>query len=129
MTLGHFKPYILLYFLTFIKIQVYCWCQWLMLVILFIHEVEIGRIEIWGHPRQIVRETLSHKHPTWKKGWQSGSSGVPFWQSWGPEFKPQNWGKRRKQETKVSLWEERRQTSIGLLGGSVPSREMTASPS
>jgi hypothetical protein len=35
------------------------WCQWLVLVILATWEAEIGKIALWGQPRQIV-----HKIPS-----------------------------------------------------------------
>jgi hypothetical protein len=37
--------------------------------------VQIRKIEIRIQHREIVLETLSQKHPTQKKDWQSGSTG------------------------------------------------------
>jgi hypothetical protein len=45
-----------------------------MPVILATQEAEIKRIVIQSQPRQIVREILSQRHPSQKKGWRSSSS-------------------------------------------------------
>jgi hypothetical protein len=43
-------------------------CQWLMPVILATQVAENRRIAVQSQPRQIVRETLSRKSPSQKKG-------------------------------------------------------------
>jgi hypothetical protein len=55
---------------------------WLTSVILATSDTEIRRIVVQSQPGQIVRETLSQKNPSQKKGWWSG-------QGVGPEFKSQ----------------------------------------
>jgi hypothetical protein len=47
-------------------------CQWHTPVILVTQEAEIRRIVVQSQHGQAVRETLSQKHPSQKKGWQSG---------------------------------------------------------
>jgi hypothetical protein len=42
-------------------------------VILPTQEAEIRKISVGSQPRQIVRETLSQKNQSQKKGWWSGS--------------------------------------------------------
>jgi hypothetical protein len=64
-----------------------------MPVILATQEGEIGRIEVWSQPRQIVvQELISKKNPSQKK-----SGGVA--QGVGLEFKPQYWKKKQKTPT------------------------------
>jgi hypothetical protein len=60
-----------------------------MPVILAPQEAEIRRIMVGSQPRQIIRETLSQKTPTQKRG-----GGVV--QGVGPEFKPQYCKKKKK---------------------------------
>jgi hypothetical protein len=60
-----------------------------MLIILATQETEIKRITVRSQPGQIVCETLSRKPYHKKLG-----SGVA--QGEGPEFKPQDWQKKKK---------------------------------
>jgi hypothetical protein len=52
---------------------------------------EIRRISVWSQPGQIVRETLSQKNPSQKKG-----GGVA--QDVGSEFTPKYYKKKKKAE-------------------------------
>jgi hypothetical protein len=63
----------------------------------------IRRIMVWGHPKQIVWETLSEtmswKYPPQKKvpaEWSSGRA--PAEQVWTPEFKPITAKKKKKKK-------------------------------
>jgi hypothetical protein len=49
-----------------------------MPVILATQEAKIRRIAVRSQPRKIVRETLSRKYLTQKKGWWRGSSFRPL---------------------------------------------------
>jgi hypothetical protein len=54
---------------------------WLMPVLLATQKPEMRKIVVWRHPGQIVRETLSQKNPTTKKGWYNGSRCRPWVQT------------------------------------------------
>jgi hypothetical protein len=60
-------------------------CWWPTPVILPSWEAEIGIIEVWGQPGQIVRLHLQNNHS--KMNWRCDSSGrAPAYQMWSPEF-------------------------------------------
>jgi hypothetical protein len=48
-----------------------------MPVILATEEAEIRRLAVRSQSEEIVRETLSRKYPTRKRGWQRGSLWLP----------------------------------------------------
>jgi hypothetical protein len=54
-----------------IKIPPRTGSQWLTPVIPATHEAEIRRIMVQSQPREIIRETLSRKNSSQKRGWWS----------------------------------------------------------
>jgi hypothetical protein len=67
--------------------------QWLTPVILATQEAEIRRILVQSQPRQVLRETLSRKHPSPKKKKAGGVA-----QGAGPELKPQYCKNKERKE-------------------------------
>jgi single-stranded DNA-specific DHH superfamily exonuclease len=65
-------------------------------MILATQEAEIRRIEVRSQPGQILRETLSRKHPLQKR-----TGGVA--QGVGPEFKPQNCKKKKERKKRKEV--------------------------
>jgi hypothetical protein len=53
---------------------------------------------VWSQPGQVVHKTLSWKHPSWKKGWCSGSRCRPWVQA--PVLQKKRWS----QETTALSW-------------------------
>jgi hypothetical protein len=69
-------------------------CWWLTPVILATQETEIRRIMVRSQPWQIVHEILSQKDQSQKR-----AGGVA--QSVGPEFKPWDHKKKKKERKKL----------------------------
>jgi hypothetical protein len=87
-------------------------------VILATQEAEIGRIVIQSHPRQIVYEILSQKHPSQNKKFGRVVLGE------GHEFKPQNHKKRKEKKKNVDLLQQFWSRPLSLVWSQISDFEL-----